>query len=183
MIRRPSPAGLVALAAYVAAIVAANVLTNELGLVSVGFGLMVTAGTYAAGLALLARDYVQRFAGVPWVLAGIAFGGVLSWVTTSNPRLAFASTTAFVGAELLDLGVFTGLWDRLGMFGAALASNVVSAPVDTVLFLWIAGFPLTVETVTGQFVGKVLWATLVPLLIVEGIRRALSRQPDHAPGS
>lgn len=181
MTRLP-PAGLVALIAYVAAIVAANVLTNELGLVSVGFGLTVTAGTYAAGLALLARDYVQRFAGVPWVLFGIAFGGVLSWLSTTNARLALASTVAFVGAELLDLGVFSALWDRLGMFGSALASNVISAPVDTLLFLSLAGFPVTAQTVAGQFVGKVLWATLVPLLIVEGIR-VLSRQPDHAESS
>lgn len=171
-------AGALALAVYIAAIVAANVATDHFGLVPVGFGLMVTAGTYAAGLALLARDYVHRFAGVPWVLGGIAFGGLLSWLMTT-PALALASTVAFVGAELLDLGIFAAIYDRLGMFGGALVSNIISAPVDTVLFLAIAGFPLTWASVTGQFVGKVLWATLVPLLLVEGTRAVL-RQPQHA---
>lgn len=170
--------GAIALTLYIAAIVAANIVTNHFGLVPVGFGLWVTAGTYCAGLALLARDYVHRYAGVPWVLAGIAFGGLLSWITTT-PQLALASTIAFVGAELLDLGVFAAIYERLGMFGGALVSNIVSAPVDTVLFLAIAGFPLTLQSVTGQFIGKVLWATLVPLLIVEGLR-ALLREPVNA---
>lgn len=171
-----SRTGAIALAVYIAAIVAANIVTNHYGLVPVGFGYMVTAGTYAAGLALLARDYVHRYAGVPWVLAGIATGGVISWLTTT-PSLALASTVAFVGAELLDLGVFAAIYDRLGMFGGALVSNIVSAPVDTVLFLAIAGFPLTIQSVTGQFIGKVLWATLVPLVIVE-VARAVLREPD-----
>lgn len=175
---RLTPAGAVAFAAYVAAIVSANILTNHYGLVSVGFGFLVTAGTYSAGLALLARDYVQRFAGIPWVLIGITVGGLVSWVTTTS-GLAAASTVAFLASELLDLGVFSALWARLGMFGSALVSNIISAPIDTVVFLSLAGFPLTWHTVTGQFIGKVLWATLVPLTLVE-VTRALLRQPQHA---
>lgn len=52
-----------ALTAYVAAIVGANYLTAHYGLVPVLPGLLVTAGTYSAGLALLARDAVQDTAG------------------------------------------------------------------------------------------------------------------------
>ena len=178
---RVSRAGAVALTVYIAAIVAANIVTNHYGLVSVGFSCMVTAGTYCAGFALLARDYVHRYAGVPWVLVGITIGGLVSWITTT-PTLALASTVAFVGAELLDLGVFAAIYDRLGMFGGALVSNIVSAPVDTVLFLAIAGFPLTYASVTGQFIGKVLWATLVPLALVEGTRAVL-RKPVNAEGA
>lgn len=180
-IPRPNPAGTIAMACYITAIVAANIITNHYGMVPVGFGLMVTAGTYAAGLALLARDYVHRYAGVPWVLAGITIGGLVSWLTTT-PSLALASTVAFVGAELLDLGVFAAIYDRLGMFGGALISNIVSAPVDTLLFLWLAGFPVTVASVSGQFIGKVLWATLIPLCIVE-LTRAVLRQPVHTKGA
>ena len=177
----PSRMGILAVICYVSAIVAANIVTSHYGLVSVGFGYMVTAGTYCAGLALLARDYVHRYAGVPWVLAGITAGGIISWLTTT-PSLALASTVAFIGAELLDLGVFAAIYERLGMFGGALISNIVSAPVDTVLFLAIAGFPLTVQTITGQFIGKVLWATLVPLTLVE-VTRAVLRQPVHTEGA
>lgn len=174
--RFPTTPGAIALTVYITAIVSANLLTNHYGLVSVGFGLMVTAGTYSAGAALLARDYVHRYAGVSWVLLAITAGGVISWLTTT-PALALASTVAFVGAELLDLGVFSALHERLGMFGGALISNIVSTPADTLMFLWIAGFPLTFASVTGQFISKVLWATLVPLVLLE-VARAVLRKSD-----
>lgn len=165
--------GAIAMATYVLAIVAANVLTFHFGLVPVGFGLLVTAGTYAAGFALLARDFVHRYANVWWVLAGIAFGIALSWVFAS-PAIALASAVAFGIAELVDLGVYL-LARPKGFVKAALVSNIVSAPIDTVLFLWIAGFPLTEESIVGQFVGKVLWATIVPLTLFVSVRRALLR--------
>lgn len=164
----------IAVSAYVAAIVAANVLTFHFGLVPVGFGLLVTAGTYAAGFALLARDFVHRYAGLPWVFVGIAFGIVLSWLLAS-PAIALASAVAFGVAELVDLGVYSWAQPR-GFVKAALVSNMVSAPIDTVLFLAIAGFPLTFEAIVGQYVGKVVYATLIPLAIFVGVR-ALLRKP------
>lgn len=155
--------GVVALVLYVGSIVAANVLTERLGLVSVGFGLVTTAGTFAAGFALLARDFVHRYAGVWWVLGGIVVGITISWFMAS-PALALASAAAFAIAELADLLVF--LWVRpRGFIQAAWWSNVVSAPVDTVAFLAIAGFPLTWPVITGQLVGKLVWATAIPLFI------------------
>lgn len=155
--------GAAALAVYIGAIVAANVLTERFGLVPVGFGLLTTAGTYAAGFALLARDFVHRYAGVWWVLAGIVVGITISWFMAS-PALAIASAAAFAIAELVDLLMF--LWVRpRGFIRAAWWSNVVSAPVDTIVFLAIAGFPLTWPIIAGQIVGKLLWATAVPLFV------------------
>lgn len=155
---------LVATAAYFAAVVLANVLTSHYGLVGAGWGLMVTAGTYAAGFALLARDFVHRYGGVWYVLTAIAAAGVVSWFL-ATPALAVASSVAFLTAEVVDFAVFAPLRERVGFIASALASNVVSAPVDTVVFLAIAGFPLTWEAVGGQFVAKVLWATVVPLAL------------------
>lgn len=165
---------LVAVTIYVAAIVAANVMTFHFGLVPVGFGLVVTAGTYAAGFALLARDFVHRYAGVWWVLGGIAFGIALSWWLAS-PAIALASAVAFGVAELVDLLVYVKVRPR-GFVKAALISNIIAAPVDTVLFLYIAGFPLTWESLIGQFVGKVLWATIIPLTVYVAVRYLLSRR-------
>lgn len=162
-----------AVAVYVAAVVAANVLTFHFGLVPVGFGMLVTAGTYAAGFALLARDFVHRYAGVGWALIGVALGVALSWALAS-PAIAAASAIAFLVAELVDLALYAAVRPR-GFVRAAVLSNVASAPLDTVLFLLIAGFPLTLESVAGQFVGKVLWATLVPLLLWVGVTRAVLR--------
>jgi uncharacterized PurR-regulated membrane protein YhhQ (DUF165 family) len=164
-----------ALILYVATIVMANVATAHWGLVPVGFGLVVTAGTYFAGFALLARDIVQEAAGVVLVLGGIAVGGLLSWVM-ATPQLAIASALAFGLAEVADLAVYTPLRGH-GFSRAAMASNIVGAVVDTFVFLWVAGFPITVNVVTGQLVGKLLWATLVPLLLIALVRRAVLRQP------
>ena len=160
-----------AVAFYVAAVVLANVVTDRLGLVSVGFGLMVTAGTYAAGFALLARDFVHRYGGRFWALAAIALGGLISWFT-SSPALALASTVAFVSAELIDLTVYVPIRRAKGFIQGALVSNMVSAPIDTFVFLTLAGFPVTAQTVGGQFIGKVLWATVLPLIAYWLVLRA-----------
>jgi uncharacterized PurR-regulated membrane protein YhhQ (DUF165 family) len=154
----------VAIAVYVGSIAAANVMTDRMGLVGVGFGLVVTAGTFAAGFALFARDFVQRYGGPAWAFAAIGVGSVLSWLMAS-PQLAVASTVAFAGAELADLGVFTATRGRLGFVPAIAVSNIVAAPVDTVLFLHIAGFGVTWQAVAGQMVGKLVWATAVPLAL------------------
>lgn len=181
MIKKNAPLA-ISLAVYIAVIVAANVMTTRMGLVGVGFGLLVPAGTFAAGFALLARDFVQRHGGIPWVFAGIAAGAVLSYLM-ADPFIATASTVAFVGAELVDLAVFTPARLKVGFVGAALASNIVATPVDTVLFLWLAGFPLTWEAIAGQFIGKVVWATAVPLVLYVGARHAVLRQPVNAEGA
>lgn len=173
--------GIAALTAYIAAIVAANWLTTRYGLVTVAPGLITTAGTFAAGAALLLRDVVQDTAGRAWVLAGIAIGAALTWAT--SPALAIASATAFLIAECADMAVYTPLRNR-GWARAVLASNTVGAIVDTLLFLTLAGFPVTVATVGGQLVGKLAWATLLPVAAVIAVRRArrgrVSRHPVRA---
>lgn len=167
-------AGAGAFLGYVGAIGAANWLTNRFGFVPTGLGVATTAGTYAAGVALLARDMVQDTAGRRAVLAAIAAGaGLSAW--TSTPTLAFASTVAFLAAELADMAVYTPLRER-GWARAVLASNAVGALVDTLVFLWLAGFPI-VAAVPGQLAGKLLWATALPVLLVVAVRRAVSRHP------
>ena len=172
--------GLAALTAYIAAIVAANWLTTRYGLVHVGPGLMTTAGTFAAGAALLLRDVVQDTAGRAWVLGGIAAGAALTWAT--SPALAVASATAFLIAECADMAVYTPLRDR-GWARAVLASNTVGAIVDTLLFLTLAGFPVTVATVGGQLVGKLAWATALPVAAVLTVRQVRRAVPRHSLGA
>lgn len=174
--------GVIAFAVYVAAIVAANVLTAQYGVVPVGFGLMATAGTYAAGFALLARDFVQREAGAWWALGGVVLGIVLSWFL-ATPALAVASALAFAVAELADMGVFMLTRKRRGFIASAAVSNVVSAPLDSLVFLWAAGFAITWESFAGQMVGKLLWATALPLFVYWVVKRALLRKPVNANGA
>lgn len=161
---------MIPLLAYIGTIVAANSLTAHFGLVPIGFGLMVTAGTFAAGLALLARDWVQVRVGRLVVVGAILIGAVVSAVT-STPALALASGLAFLVSELVDLGVFTPLRDR-SLPLAVLLSSVVAAPIDTVLFLHIAGFPVTPEAVIGQFIVKTGMAAVACALLVWNRSRA-----------
>lgn len=155
-----------ALAAYVLSIVAANVLTDRYGMVAVGFGLLVTAGTFAAGAALLARDLLREAAGPRWrwwIAAAIAAGAVLSWVL-ATPGLALASAAAFTVAELVDTAVYELArrrgWTRIQ---GILTSNAAGAPTDTIIFLWLAPFPLTLAALIGQVIAKWLWATCLPV--------------------
>lgn len=158
-----------AVAAYVGSIVAANWLTSTFGLVPVGFGLAVTAGTFAAGAALILRDWVDTAGGRILVLAAITVGVLLSYLLAA-PAIAAASAVAFAASEVTDWAVFTRVRDR-SLPGAVLLSTVVAAPVDTVLFLGIAGFPITPATVAGQLLVKTVMAGAAAVVVTAGERK------------
>ena len=157
--------------AFLAVILGANYATTEYGMIPVGFGLMATAGTYLAGLSFILRDSLQDVAGKRVTVALIVLGAGLSFLV-SDPFIALASGVAFLASELADLAVYTPLRSH-GYVRAAVASNVVGSLVDTVLFLWIAGFPVW-AALPGQMVGKVA-VTLVVVLAV-GVSRAVVRR-------
>ncbi|TMR13827.1 VUT family protein [Nonomuraea turkmeniaca] len=134
-------------------------------MVAVGFALTATAGTYVAGLTLLLRDVLQdvlgRRAAVWAVLAGAGLSALLaSW------SLALASAVAFVVSELADMGVYTPL-RRRGWTLAVVVSGLAGAAIDSVLFLYLAGFPVW-PSLPGQLIGKA-WLTVVPALIVAAV--------------
>src|SRR6266511_1067568 len=166
------------IAVFAAAVAAANALTARYGFIPVGLGLTATAGTYAAGFCLPARDWVHDSAGRVAVLAAISAAGAASAVM-AGPRLAAASASAFVLSELADLAVYQPL-RRRGWLRAVLASNAVGAPVDTVLFLALAGFPIW-AAVPGQLLAKAT-ATAIPVAVVLAVR-ALLRHRVRAPGT
>lgn len=167
--RRPCTAA-VPVAGFITTVVAANALTAHYGLIPVGLGLTATAGTAAAGMTLLARDWVHHSAGRTAVLSCIVVGAALS-AAWAGPRLALASATAFGLSELADLLVYQRM-RRHGWAAAALASNTIGAPVDTMLFLALAGFPIW-AALPGQLWVKAI-ATLVPVVLVT-LTRALLR--------
>jgi uncharacterized PurR-regulated membrane protein YhhQ (DUF165 family) len=175
------PRAALAAVALVASVLAANLATTRYGLVPAGFGLMVTAGTYAAGLSLGLRDAVHHYGGIRWSLAAITVGVALS-AALGDGRIALASAVAFGVAELLDLAVYVPL-RRRNWRPAVAASNAVGAIADTVLFLWIAGFGVTAQTVGGQVLVKAVWTTLLALVVGEVAVRALRREPLYASGT
>jgi len=160
---------------FLGCILAANYVTTTQGMVPVGFGLVATAGTYFAGLTFVLRDLLQDTAGKVATFGLIWAGAALS-LLVADPRIAMASAAAFVLSELADLTVYTPL-RRRGYLRAAVASNAVGAVVDSLVFLWVAGFPIG-DALAGQVVGKLLVTAAVVALVA--VYRATRRpKPRH----
>lgn len=161
--------GIVAALLVMGALIAANWVTTDYGFIPVGFGLEATAGTLFAGVMLASRDAVQDALGRWAVLVIIVLGTALSFAI-SAPEIAIASALAFGFAELSDFAVYTPIRSR-AKFGdkrwaiAVVASNVVGALADTIIFLGVAfGAAAIMPALPGQLVGK-LWATVAYLLL------------------
>lgn len=165
-----------ALLVYLACVPAANWMIGHIGSVDfpggphtvpVGFGYSAPSGVLLIGLALAARDAVQRLAGRAWVLAAIVCGIALSYLV--NPAIATASAVAFGLGELADFVVFTPLatWN---LPVAVAVSGVVGGVIDTFVFLQIA-FGST-DYWQGQVIGKTAVALTAGVLIW-GVRRAV----------
>ena len=167
--------GLVAAAAYIATIFAANWAIDRYGPVSVGFGLMAPAGVYFAGLAFTLRDITQNTLGPRAVLGAIVVGAGTSALV--DPSLAFASATAFLVSELADFAVYTPL-RRRGWLKAVVASNVVGLCLDSVLFLWLAFDSL--DFLRGQLVGKA-WMTAAFVALLVPFRRSALAPAEPLP--
>ena len=110
----------------------------------------LTWGAFSYPLAFLVTDLTNRLQGPAAarkvVFAGFATGLLCSLVGTQimgefgplvTLRIALASATAFLAAQLIDLGVFSRLRDRR-WFVAPLASSIIGSVVDTALFFSIA---------------------------------------------
>lgn len=140
MTRKHLP-GIIAMAAIV---VASNILVQFL------FGQWLTWGAFTYPLAFLVTDVMNRVYGAGparrVIFAGFIVGVVCSLIGTQiqgefGPlvtfRIALASGTAFLIAQMLDVSVFNafkgGKWWR-----APLASSIVGSSVDTALFFTIA---------------------------------------------
>lgn len=143
---------------------AANLASAHFGMVPLGLGLAVSAGTFAAGLALVLRDAVHETAGERWAYVAVALGAVLS-ALTAGPALALASTAAFAVSELVDAVVY-GRLRRHSRALAVLGSGAIGAPLDTIVFLWLAPFPVTAGGVIGQVLVKLALSALGAALVM-----------------
>ena len=109
------------------------------------FGLkdILTWGAFTYPAAFLVNDLTNRRFGMAAARRVIATGFLLAvilsvWLAT--PRIAIASGTAFLVAQLLDASVF----DRLrasAWWQAPLVSTIIGSVIDTVLFFGIAFAP------------------------------------------
>lgn len=174
-LRRSSPAA-AAFAVYVGAIIASNWLIAHVGipagpgthLTPVGFGLYAPSGVWAAAASFPARDMTQRLGGRRLGVAAIITGAVISWLI-SSPALAAASGLTYLCSESLDMAVYTPL-QRRWFVPAVVASGLVAAVADSVLFLHLAGLPAGAAAVGGLVLGKA-WVQLAAGPAAWGLRR------------
>lgn len=139
-------------------------------LVQIPINDFLTWGAFTYPVAFLVTDLTNRALGAAKarqvVFAGFAMAVVLSAVL-ATPRIAIASGSAFLVAQLLDIGIF----DRMRRAGAwwapPLVSSSVASAVDTALFFSIAFVGTGVPWVTlglGDYAVKLVLALsmLVP---------------------
>lgn len=151
-------------AAMAAIVVASNILV-QYPFEPFGLADVLTWGAFTYPFAFLVTDLTNRWFGPAKtrivVLAGFALAVLLSLVL-SDPRIALASGTAFLAAQLLDVAIFNRL--RAGSWWRApLASSSVGSALDTLVFFSIAfvgtGLPWTTWAI-GDFAVKMLVAVL-----------------------
>ncbi len=132
-----------AVAAMALVVVASNFLVQypvEGFLLGVQLDDVLTYGAFTYPFAFLVTDVVNRIFG-PELARRVAFAGFAVAVAVSlllaTPRIALASGTAFLTAQLLDVAIFERL--RYGQWWRApLTSTVIASALDTVIFFGLA---------------------------------------------
>lgn len=165
---------ILAIALYLAAIVAAN-----LSVAYFGPSVVVVNAFLLIGLDLTLRDRLHDAwsgNGLRWKMSAlIAVGGAISYVLNRDAgQIAIASTMAFAAASGADALVYSAMhrWPRLARING---SNVVAAAVDSVLFPTIAFGALLWPIVLGQFAAKVAGGFLWSLVLTRAV--SVRRRP------
>lgn len=146
----------IALFAYAAAMVAANLLVSVFGPIITPLNAFVLIG-----FDLAMRDWLHIRLRAWQMLALIAATGAITFgLNPAAGVIAVASAVSFTAAALVDWSVFSivkGSW-----FKRANVSNIAGAAVDSLMFPTIAFGVLLPHIVVMQFVAKVaggaLWA-------------------------
>ena len=124
-------------------VVASNVLV-QYPFAHFGLGELLTWGAFTYPLAFLVNDLANRSFGTRAarlvVFAGFVIAVVLSiWLAT--PRIAIASGSAFLVAQLIDTGVFDRLRNKIWWM-PPLISTFIGSAIDTVMFFGLAFAPM-----------------------------------------
>jgi len=133
----------IAIAAMALVVVSSNFLVQfpvEHVLGGVNLADTLTWGAFTYPIAFLVTDLTNRRFGPAAarkvVIAGFVIAVVLSiWLAT--PRIAIASGTAFLVAQLLDVTIFDRM-RRLAWWKAPITSSLIGSVIDTILFFGIA---------------------------------------------
>jgi uncharacterized integral membrane protein (TIGR00697 family) len=179
-------AGVLVVAAYIAAQMLADIMSLKIALVA---GFSIDAGTFIYPITFTLRDLVHKllgrkaartlilaaavinlmmaglFAFAAWLPPDLEVGEQLEFAAVLTPvwRIVLASIAAEVIAELTDTEVYH-LWvariTRRFQWARVLVSNAVSIPLDSLVFCWGA--------FGGVLPGAVVWSIFWSNVIVKG---------------
>lgn len=134
---------LIAVAAMAFVVVTSNILVQypvDAHIGALNLADLLTWGAFTYPLAFLINDLTNRKFGPQAarvvVLVGFALAVALS-IHFASPRIAIASGSAFLVAQLLDVGIFNRLRSS-AWWRAPVLSSLVGSLVDTVLFFSLA---------------------------------------------
>lgn len=127
------------IAAMALVVVGSNILV-QYPFTPLGLGELLTWGAFTYPVAFLITDLTNRRFGPKQarivVFAGFAIAVLLS-IYFATPRIAIASGSAFLIAQLLDVSIFQKLRES-DWWKAPLISSLLGSALDTVLFFGIA---------------------------------------------
>jgi uncharacterized integral membrane protein (TIGR00697 family) len=179
-------AGVLVIAAYVAAQMLADITSLKIALVA---GFSIDAGTFIYPITFTLRDLVHKllgrraartlivaaavinlmmaglFAFAAWLPPDPEVGEQIEFAVVLTPvwRIVLASIAAEVVAELTDTEVYH-LWvtriTRRFQWARVLVSNAISVPLDSLVFCWGA--------FGGVLPGAVVWSIFFANVIVKG---------------
>lgn len=146
---------LVIAALAMCAVVAASNFAVQYPFTPFGLQDYLTWGAFTYPVAFLITDLTNRRFGPAMarkvVFCGFVLAVILS-IVLATPRIALASGTAFLVAQLLDVSVFdrlrTGAWWKAPLF-----SSLIGSGVDTVLFFSLAFAGTDLPSVTYAIAG------------------------------
>ena len=136
--------------------------------------------TIVTGLVLVARDFAQREI-KHWIFGAMLIGLSLSTLT-AWPLIVVASGVAFLISETADWAVYT--FTKRPLSQRIMISSLIGAPLDQVLFLWLAsqvvdGLFAFGSIVTG-IVSKLIGAWVISRLVAHRERRAAQIEVNPA---
>ena len=126
---------------------------------------LLTWGAFSYPIAFLITDLTNRALGPARARKVVYVGFTLAVILSlylADPRIAVASGSAFLIAQLLDISIFDRL-RRQAWWLAPVASSTVASALDTFIFFWLAfaatGLPFTIFGISFGETG-VPWQTL-----------------------
>jgi queuosine precursor transporter len=144
---------------YIISVVLINTLFLWIPFISI-FGTTMTPADITAGSVYVFRDFAQREI-KHYVLLAMIIASVLSYFL-ANHAIAVASFSAFITAEFIDWSIFT--FTKKPLSKRLLLSAVISAPIDTWIFLhmlgmlhWLDFLAMTTAKLFGVFIVLYIW--------------------------